>query len=140
MATSQTSRRRRGAPRGNKNALKHGFYARQFRPADVKDLDAHDFQGLSDEITLQRVVIRRLYEQTFAAESIAETLPLFRLLTFATLALTRLVRAQHILHPPGADTQAAIQQAIADVLAELQSNESEALADPNLDPIDGFSL
>ena len=51
--------RRRGAPFGNRNALKHGFYARNFDPGDTKDLDEHEFDGLTDEIILLRVYIRR---------------------------------------------------------------------------------
>ncbi len=42
--------RPRGAPRGNRNALKHGFYARTFPSSEVKDLETYPFQGLQDAI------------------------------------------------------------------------------------------
>jgi hypothetical protein len=54
-----TRTRKVGAPYGNHNALKHGFYSRHFRSAELSDLEAVDAEGLQDEIAAMRVYIRR---------------------------------------------------------------------------------
>lgn len=50
-----------GAPVGNQNARKHGFYGSQFSAEELSDLveQAQD-RTLGDEIALARVVLRRL--------------------------------------------------------------------------------
>jgi len=54
------TKRRVGAPAGNTNALKHGFYSTQLRSGDLADLETYQFSGLIDAITMLRVVIRRV--------------------------------------------------------------------------------
>jgi len=54
-------RRKRGAPIGNTNALKHGFYSRDIRKIESGDLDALTPEGLADEVVLLRIVLRRLF-------------------------------------------------------------------------------
>jgi uncharacterized protein YjcR len=49
----------RGAPKGNLNALKHGFYSRLFRDAESSEADDDQLVNLENEITLLRVMIRR---------------------------------------------------------------------------------
>ena len=61
---------------GNTNALKHGFYSRRFRSADLQDLDTHDFSGLQDEIVM------------------------IRALSLAAIGLTRLIRTQRLFVSP----------------------------------------
>ena len=50
--------RKRGAQPGNKNALKHGFYAGNFSSTELTDLEVSLAKGLGDEIALLRVLIR----------------------------------------------------------------------------------
>jgi hypothetical protein len=57
-----TASRRRGAPRANRNALKHGFYAKGLVKADLKDLETCQFEDLKDEIAMLRVYIRYVLE------------------------------------------------------------------------------
>jgi hypothetical protein len=52
---------KRGAPLGNTNALKHGFYSRKFRSLELADLDALQV-GLASEVAMLRVVTRRLFD------------------------------------------------------------------------------
>lgn len=50
-----------GAPPGNGNAKKHGFYAREYTTQELADLLEHAANNnLDDEIALTRVVLRRL--------------------------------------------------------------------------------
>src|SRR5512135_1713917 len=88
---------RRGAPLGNLNALKHGFYARQFKKADLAGLENCDFEGLKDEIAMLRIYIRRLIQQGSESSDLYETAGILRILCLATTSLTRLIRTQHLL-------------------------------------------
>jgi len=49
------------APKGNHNALKHGFYSRAFRQVDLNDLESIE-EGLKSEIAMMRVATRRVFE------------------------------------------------------------------------------
>ena len=54
--------RKRGAPRGNKNALKHGFYSHTFSRKELQRLD-EDVEGeFRDEEEYLRVLIARTAE------------------------------------------------------------------------------
>lgn len=57
-------KRSRGAQPGNRNALKHGFYAKTLTEAEQVDLQiAADIEGLDDEIALLRVKIKHALER-----------------------------------------------------------------------------
>ena len=59
-----------GGQRGNSNALRHGFYSRQFQELELKDLDQIVKGGMDDEVAMLRIAIRRVFEHfTEAAES-----------------------------------------------------------------------
>jgi uncharacterized protein YjcR len=50
--------KKRGAPRGNQNARKHGFYSRVLDDAEELDFEqATEVEGLDEEIALLRVKI-----------------------------------------------------------------------------------
>jgi len=51
-----------GGQPGNRNAFKHGFYAKKYFPLEISDLDTALGEGLLDEIALLRVTIRRVFE------------------------------------------------------------------------------
>lgn len=90
-------KRRRGAPRGNKNALKHGFYSRQFNKADLVDLEAADILGLEDEITMIRVYIRRVIQLGNDVNDLPQAISLLRVLCLASASLMRLLKTQQLL-------------------------------------------
>jgi len=53
--------KRRGAPRGNQYARKHGFYSRVLDEAEQRDFErATGVEGFDDEIALLRVKIKSL--------------------------------------------------------------------------------
>jgi hypothetical protein len=53
--------RKRGAPRGNQNARKHGFYSRVLDESEQLDFAlATGVEGIDDEIALLRVKIKSL--------------------------------------------------------------------------------
>jgi hypothetical protein len=52
---------KRGAPKGNQNARKHGFYSRALDEAEKVELEEAAFvEGIDDEIALLRVKLREL--------------------------------------------------------------------------------
>jgi len=112
-------RRRRGAPRGNKNALKHGFYAHQFKPADIKDLEKTQYSGLIDEIAMLRVQARRVIELSGQAENLQEAAFTLRVLCLATLSINRLIRTQFIIGAQSDPMQDALAVALQQVTGEL---------------------
>ena len=84
-------KRKRGAPKGNINALKHGFYSKVLDEAEKLDFEtASDVDGIDNEITLLRVKIKSVLEKD--PENI-------KLIMQATniLAVPRICLAQHIL-------------------------------------------
>ena len=55
---------KRGAPRGNQNARKHGFYSRALTEAAKVDLDeASLVEGIDQEIAFLRVKLKELAER-----------------------------------------------------------------------------
>jgi len=54
---------KRGAPKGNQNARKHGFYSRALSEAEKLDLEQASFvEGVDQEIALLRVKLLDLVE------------------------------------------------------------------------------
>jgi hypothetical protein len=56
--------RKRGGQKGNKNAVKHGFYSKALDEAEKLDFEsASGVDGIDDEIALLRVKIKSLLEK-----------------------------------------------------------------------------
>ena len=56
--------RKRGAPKGNQNARKHGFYSKVLDEAEQLDFElATGVNGIDDEIALLRVKIKSILEK-----------------------------------------------------------------------------
>ena len=85
----ETPRRGRGAPPGNRNALKHGLYARSLSPEEREVLGfAQDAKGLEEEIVILRVKIDSLLANPLANAD---------LLLRAFTALNRMVRTHDLV-------------------------------------------
>ena len=94
--TAITPKRKRGAPAGNKNAVKHGFYATHFNPQENADFESMKPLGVFDEIQLIRALMRRVLASSATVTTHAENLETLRVISLATHALTRLIRTQLI--------------------------------------------
>ena len=95
-------KRRCGAPIGNQNARKHGFYSKVLTPAQEKTLKAVGVDGLDGEIALLRVKI---------ASILAHDPQNMRALNLAFSSLNRLVRTRHLLGSNGLVDGVARQEA-----------------------------
>ena len=64
LQPEQSVKKRRGAPVGNQNARKHGFYSRVLTDPERRNLEtAVDVDGLDNEIALLRVKIKSIIER-----------------------------------------------------------------------------
>ena len=61
-AISPSLKRKRGAPPGNTNAFRHGFYSRSYTSVEMLSLDSNVKGEFHDEINLARVNANRLAE------------------------------------------------------------------------------
>jgi len=99
---------KRGAPKGNQNARKHGFYSRVLDEAEQRDFEiATCVEGIDDEIALLRVKIKSLVERD--PENI-------KLIMQATNTLARLVRTRYNI---SREDKKCLRDAIANVLRDV---------------------
>lgn len=101
-------KRKRGAPKGNQNARKHGFYSRVLDDEEQIDFArATAVEGIDDEIALLRVKIKSVLQKD--PENI-------NLLMQATGALARLVKTRYNI---GKDDKKGLKEAIGNVLRDV---------------------
>ena len=99
---------KRGAPKGNQNARKHGFYARVLDEAEQLDFElATGVEGIDDEIALLRVKIKSLLGHD--PENI-------KLVMQATNILARLVRTRYNISK---EDKKGLKEAIGNVLRDV---------------------
>ncbi len=99
---------KRGAPKGNQNARKHGFYSRVLDEAEQLDFElATGVEGIDDEIALLRVKIKSLLERD--PENI-------KLIMGATNALERLITTRYKITK---EQRKGLKEAIANVLRDV---------------------
>ncbi len=102
------AKRKRGAPKGNQNARKHGFYTKVLDEAEQLDFElACGVEGIDDEITLLRVKIKSILEND--PENI-------KLITQATNALAKLVRTRYNITK---EQKKGLKEAIGNVLRDV---------------------
>ena len=99
---------KRGAPEGNQNARKHGFYSKVLDEAERLDFElATGVEGIDDEIALLRIKIKSLLEHD--PENI-------KLIMQATNTLARLVRTRYNI---GKEDKKGLKEAIGNVLRDV---------------------
>lgn len=129
---SKTGTRSHGAQPGNKNALKHGFYAKRFNKDEALRLAGQDPTDVKAEIELLRVCIDRLAEQLnlepvyFQDKDGEDTnsrddhyLKQFNTLALMTQSLATLARTDHLIHGKAGSVQDAIMQALEELRLEM---------------------
>lgn len=113
--------RKRGAQPGNLNALKHGFYARNFTELEVKDLETILGSGLINEISMMRVLARRVFDLMGQAETAEEAARALSVLGQAVARLAGVLKVEKMLGPGSDEVSHAISQALGDVLKEFKN-------------------
>jgi hypothetical protein len=125
--------RRRGAPPGNLNNFKHGFYSRRLKKRDLTGVESTDISSLAEEIALIRVYTRHLIESFDPNGDFYEHADLLRILCVASSAITRIIRAQYLISSTGSGIDDEIAEAIRQVNAEFQAKLAPSVADSPLD-------
>jgi hypothetical protein len=113
----------RGAPKGNLNALKHGFYSRLFHSGEASDLSNDLPASLEHEITLLRVMIRRTMELADGIDDLRNATRVLDALGAAADRLSALLRAQKSLNEGQSKMADEISIAIQQVNAELRNKK-----------------
>ncbi len=104
----RTVKRKRGAPKGNQNARKHGFYAKVLDEAERLDFElAAGVCGIDDEIALLRVKIKSILGKD--PENI-------KLIMQATNTLAGLVKARYNISK---EQRKGLKEAIGNVLRDV---------------------
>jgi len=102
------AKRKRGAPKGNQNARKQGFYDRVLDEAEQIDFElASGVEGIDDEIALLRVKIKSILSHD------PENM---KLIMQVTNALARLVRTRYSITK---DQKKGLKEAIANVVRDI---------------------
>lgn len=115
-------KRRRGAPIGNTNALKHGLYSPRHNAAAYTEQAQRSQQNLDEEIALLRYFIRRLVELSENVDTLYDAAGLLRVLSMASTSLTNMLKTQFLLF--GGQAQAELSTALKDVLADMRAQET----------------
>ena len=101
-------KRKSGAPKGNQNARKHGFYSRVLDETERIDFElASGVNGIDDEITLLRVKIKSILEHD--PENI-------KLIMQATHTLAGLVKTNYNITK---EQRKGLKEAIGNVLKDV---------------------
>ena len=105
---SAKTEEKKGAPKGNQNARKHGFYAKVLDEAEQLDFElASGVEGIDDEIALLRVKIKSLLEHD--PENI-------KLIMQATNTLAGLVKTSYNITK---EQKKGLKEAIGNVLRDV---------------------
>ena len=100
--------KKRGAPQGNQNARKHGFYSNVLDEAELLDFEqATKFDGLDEEIALLRTKLKSV---------VAHDPENMKLIMQATDTLVRLLRARYNI---GKEDKKGLREAITNVLKDI---------------------
>ncbi len=100
--------KKRGAPKGNQNARKHGFYSKVLDEVEQLDFElATGVEGIDDEIALLRVKIKSI---------LAHDPNNIKLVMQATNTLAKLVRTKYNISK---EDKKGLKEAIGNVLREI---------------------
>ena len=99
---------KKGAPPGNQNARKHGFYSRALTEAEQLEMEEAGYvEGIDQEITLLRIKLRELVENS--PDRIDLQLE-------AANTIARLIRTRYQISK---EQKKSLKEAIAKVLTEV---------------------
>lgn len=104
-------RRNRGAPRGNHNALKHGFYSRFFTRQEREHLDKDMAGEFRDEELLLDIIINRAWEAIHKMDLPGEEwLAAVRIISQAIGRKESLVRSRRLIFERAATVEDAFEE------------------------------
>jgi len=93
----EKAKRKRGAPAGNINALKHGFFSQRFNKGELVDLQSIPESSIAEEIAMMRVITRRVIDLVENGASSEEVLDFYKVIGRMCMQISTLLRTQKIL-------------------------------------------
>jgi len=106
----------RGAPAGNKNAVKHGFYCKELNKEDRSQFKkAANISDIAQEIALLRFEIKK----ATSTGDVDKLIPLSK----AAYALEKLIRTQHKIFASQNRLEDAIGNVARDIMAPMLGND-----------------
>ncbi len=134
---NQMEKKKRGAPYGNQNAYKHGFYAQHYTPQEVSDFEEIEPLDVRNEIELIRTLMRRVLESSQSANTHGENLDTLRAICMGNFTLTRLIRTQ-FLKPENPEN--TLQGIISKIIMGLDAKQAAENKELGLGDQDGSTL
>ena len=95
--SAEITPRKRGAPKGNLNALKHGFYSERFRTGEVDALVEIPKGNIQNEIAVLRVMTRRVAAMLEEGASPDDILEFYNLMGLMCTRISSLLRTERLL-------------------------------------------
>jgi len=134
MDSPNPASRRPGGQPGNTNAVKHGYHSPRFHSALFGDPVKVKYTGVSDEIEMLRKSIHRVVEMSEDIQSLRDALSYLRVLSLASMSLSRLVRAHKII--ADSDYEMSIGSAVSEngaTLDDAGSSKASGEYDPTIE-------
>ncbi len=129
----------RGAPNGNKNAMRHGFYAKNLGLTSPSKLDEFELRNLMGEVAMLKDYMHILYTKNLASDDPIVLTETLRALSLAGMAVSRLL----LVHCQVRITRSGSGSSLNDLLADMGDAASRAnrlAASVNNSLIDGSDL
>lgn len=114
-------KRKSGAQPNNKNALKHGFYSRQFSKDEKSRLDLQDSTDVLAEINLLRIYVDRIAEHlSIKTKPTDDDLKILNTLSLITQSISTLTRTHYLIRGKSGDVQDSILRALEEIRLEME--------------------
>ena len=126
-AADTGGKKHRGAPLGNHNAYKHGFYARRLPGSHVAGLEYTGTRSLEDEISVLRIFIRRVIDLGGETEDLGQAMSILRIISLATLGINRLVRTQLTIADPYNEPMDKLAKALEEMENDPEFQEKQRI-------------
>ena len=113
---------KRGGQPGNLNALKHGFYAPQYRLEELRKLEDLNEDEVTEEIALLQVLMKRVFVGMKDDIPLTSHFRAVRILSYADACLEKLNRTRSLsFRVP----------ALSDILSQAMNQALDELTDPD---------
>jgi len=112
----------RGAPNGNKNAMRHGFYAKNLGLTSPSKLDEFELRNLMGEVAMLKDYMHILYTKNLASDDPIVLTETLRALSLAGMAVSRLL----LVHCQVRITRSGSASPLNDLLADMGDAASRA--------------
>jgi hypothetical protein len=116
---NRPTKKRPKESKNKQNEAEHGFYSKHMSRIEVSDLETALQDGLTDEIAMLRVALRRTFQLAKGAATLEDAETALSSLGFACTHLSGLLRTHKMLTGDSTTTNDVITTAISQVIMEM---------------------